>query len=348
MRGWLTRLGGLVGRGSGDFEAELASHIEMHIEDGVRAGLSPEEARRRALAKLGGTAAVREARAEQQGMPLIENFAHEPILIRRQGRDFSDRDSARAPPVVIVNETLARRWWPNRPAIGGRIAVGYYQGKPVMPEASREVIGVTADMKTLSMSEPARPTLFIPVAQAAWYGGGMTWVLRAESAQELAEAVRRKVKDLDPSQRMGRVRPMTEIVAGTTADTRFDALLFGSFAGFALLVTAIGVYGLLSFAVARRTSEIGARMALGATSGDVLGMVLGQGMRLVSAGLAVGYVGAVLLARSLSKMLFGVGWSDPLSYAGVAALLLAVGFLASFLPAWRATRVDPLAALRSD
>ncbi len=174
----------------------------------------------------------------------------------------------------------------------------------------------------------------------------MTWIIRADSATSPAGAVRRVVADIDPGQRVLRLQAMEEIVATTTADSRFDAWLLGTLAAVALALTAIGVYGLLAFSVAQRRHEIGTRLALGASRADILKMVLRQGVALMVAGLAFGLAGAFLLARSLATLLFGVKPNDPLSFAAVAFILLLVGFLASYLPARRATKVDPMVALR--
>jgi putative ABC transport system permease protein len=158
--------------------------------------------------------------------------------------------------------------------------------------------------------------------------------------------LRRAILQIEPRQRVLEIRTMEDIVAGTTASSRFDAWLFASLAGLALLLTAIGVYGLLAFSVARRTNETGTRMALGATGGAVLWLILKQGTGLIALGLVLGLAGAYLVTRWLTALLFGVQASDPLTFAGVAAILLVVGLLASYVPARRATRIDPMAALR--
>ncbi|HEU0138853.1 MAG TPA: ABC transporter permease [Bryobacteraceae bacterium] len=266
----------------------------------------------------------------------------------RRGRCFTALDTEQTVPVVLINEALSRQWWPHGNAIGDRIEVGTLRGKPVMREATREVIGVIGDMRILHLAEPARPTLYIPIAQARWYDGGMNWVIRADAGKGFAEVVRRKVKEVAPGQRIERMRSMEQIIATTTANPRFDAVLFGSFAASALLLAALGVYGLLAFSVAKRTSEIGIRMALGASPGQVLRLVLSQGLQLVAFGLAMGIAGALILGRYLSNLLFGISPADPLSFAAVAAVLSASGFLASYLPARRAMRVDPLQALRCE
>jgi ABC-type antimicrobial peptide transport system permease subunit len=173
-------------------------------------------------------------------------------------------------------------------------------------------------------------------------------VLRADFSPALADAVRRAVAEIDPRQRVVRIQPMEEVVASTTSRSRFDAWLFGSLAGLALLLTVIGVYGVLSFSVARRTDEIGTRMALGASRANVLRMVLKQGLTLVTVGLVLGLGGALAVSRFLTTLLFGVRPTDPSSFLAVSALLLGVGILASDLPARRATLVDPMVALRTE
>jgi ABC-type antimicrobial peptide transport system permease subunit len=170
------------------------------------------------------------------------------------------------------------------------------------------------------------------------YNTAMNWVVRDNISPTFAEQLRRAVAEMDPHQRIDRVRTMDEILATTTtADSRFDAWLFGAFAGLALALTAIGIYGVLSFTVARRTSEFGTRMALGASRADVLRLVLKQGVALTAVGLLIGLAGALALSRSLSSLLFGVRATDPLSFAAVSVVLLGVGLLASYIPARCAT-----------
>ncbi len=265
-----------------------------------------------------------------------------------RGRAFTDNDSASAPAVILVNETLARKWWRDADPTQGRIEIGKFQGRTFLGagEPTRQVVGVVADTKTELLKEPPLPTVYIPAAQAGQFGGGMSWVVRADSTAGLGERLRRAVADIDPQQRIRRMQEMQEIVSATTATSRFDAGLFGIFAGLALTLTAIGIYGLLAFSVARRTNEFGIRMALGASRLDVLAQVLRQGAALIGIGLAAGVAGALALTRSLGSLLYGVKPGDPWSFAAVAAILLAVGLAASYLPARRATRVDPMIALR--
>jgi predicted permease len=272
----------------------------------------------------------------------------------RRGRAFAASDTGAAPPVILVNETLARRWWPGANAIGDRVVIGRLQGRDIgeFLNPAREVVGIVADTKTGDVRESASPTVYIPAAQAsdgmARFAGSVSWVVRGAVSAGLAEELRRAVTEMDSRQRIGAIRPMEELVAATRADSRFDAWLFGFFSGVALLLTAAGVYGLLAYSVARRTAEIGTRMALGATRGSVLILILRQGLGLVAAGLAIGLAGSLAVTRFLQTLLFGVRPTDPASYVAVAVLLLGAGLLASYLPARRATKVDPMTALRCE
>jgi putative ABC transport system permease protein len=266
----------------------------------------------------------------------------------RQGRSFGARDTESSPPAVLVNETVARRWWPDGDWAGGHVQIGWMDGKNLglVDDPPRQVVGVAGDTKSVYLKAPPRPTIYLPASQVPWYADGADWVVRGGNPAVLASLVRAAVAEVEPRQTVVRWRGMQEIVASTMADSRFDVWLFGSFAVLALLLAAIGVYGLLSFSVARRTHEIGTRMALGATRGDVLRLVLRQGLVLVGVGLMVGAAGALALTRWLGTLLFGVRPADPASFAVVAVLLLGAGALASYLPARRATQVDPMVALR--
>jgi putative ABC transport system permease protein len=268
-----------------------------------------------------------------------------PIL---RGRAVNLGDGPQSQFVILVNETVANRWWPARDPLGEHVQIGKFRGRDLTfgAEPSRTVVGVVADTKTVDLKVPPRPTVYIASAQSYMDNAGMFWVVRADRPSLLAEQVRRAVQQVEPRQRVQRMRTMEDIVNTKTADSRFDAWLFGSFAALALLLTAIGVYGLLAFAVARRTNEIGTRMALGASRGNVLRMVLRQGLGLTAIGLLAGLAGAAAVSRYLSTLLYGVKASDTASFVAVAMLLLAVGALASYLPARRATKVDPIVALR--
>jgi putative ABC transport system permease protein len=266
----------------------------------------------------------------------------------RRGRVFTDRDDAASPPVVIVNEAVVKAWWPDSNPVGHHIQVGLFRGRKMGDDAVREVVGVVENTKVDEVTQPARPMVYLPVPQTAWYDGGMNWVLRVDSSQGMAERVRRAVAAANPRQRVDRLRSMDEVVASGARDSRFDASIFGFFAALALLMTSMCVYGLLSFTVARRANEIGTRIALGASRGAVLRLVLRQGMGLVAAGLVIGLAGALLVTRSMAGMLYGVRAKDPIDFAATAGLMFAAGAAASYFPARRAAAVDPKVALRAE
>ena len=198
----------------------------------------------------------------------------------RHGRLFTSDDTGVAPPVVLINETLARRWFPQANPVGDRVVVGRFEQQefPEIIEPPREIVGVVADTKGPELKAPARPTIYVPVAQTRG-SNGMSWVVRAGLLSGLAQQLRRAVADIDSTQRVTRMQPMTEIVASTTADSRFDAWLLRYFRRCGAGARAIGIYGLVSFSVAQRRHEIGTRMALGASRGDILSMIVGRALR---------------------------------------------------------------------
>jgi putative ABC transport system permease protein len=299
--------------GFNNFPAQRESHVENSIGGMEIRAITP-------------------AYFEVMGIPLL------------RGRPFLDSDTESSLRVILVNETVARQWWPNGKPVGDRIVVGRFQGRDFGEPVSHEVVGVVADTKTSLLREPPRPTVYIPAAQMPDLTTS-AWVLRGNFS---ASEIQRAVAEIDASQRVTGIRSMEELIVSTTADSRFNAWLFVSLAGLALILTIIGIYGLLSFSVARRTNEIGTRMALGATRAAVLLLVLKQGTVLIAAGLILGLAGALVVTRSLASLLFGVRPTDPVSFIAVSALLLCAGILASYFPARRATRIDPMAALREE
>ena len=259
-----------------------------------------------------------------------------------KGRDFTERDDASAPSVVIINDALARRQWPGEEPLGQRMTVGGAGNNP------REVIGVVRDLKQGEWSSEPKPEMYLPHAQAA-NARGMTLVVRASSDLPAIEPlIRREVWALDKDLPVSQVTSMEDVVADSVGQQRFNTLLIGGFAAVALLLAAAGVYGVMSYAVAERTHEIGVRMALGARGRDVLGMVIRQGLVLTLLGLAFGLVGALALARVLDSILYEVSATDPLVIGGVAGALLLSALLACYVPARRATKVDPMLALRHE
>ncbi len=269
-----------------------------------------------------------------------------PLL---RGRNFRGADTAGSTPVVIISEEVARQWFPEGNALGSRILVGRYRDKvfPEIAEPPREVVGVVGDVRQYQyLAVPPPPTIYVPVAQMSWVVNSTGWVVRAAAASGLEKELRAAVAAVDPEQRVAGVRPMTEIVTSTVAEPRFIALLLGLFAGLALVLASVGLYGVISYSVSQRAHEFGIRMALGAGRSDVLRLVTRQGLALILIGIGIGLAGAYGLSRFIATLLFGVKASDPLTYLVVSLALAAVALLACYIPARRATKVDPMVALR--
>jgi putative ABC transport system permease protein len=265
-----------------------------------------------------------------------------------QGRGFRDSDTASATPVAIVSETVARAWWGGRSPIGDRIVVGEYAGKqfPDVLEPPREVVGVAADAKNTAVDEAEPTTVYVPASQLYRADNSTAWVVRATGSKDIATALRRAVAEVNPDQRVLGLESMPEIVARSIARPSFDALLMGIFAALALALTSVGIYGVLSFHVSRRTQEIGIRVALGAKPRNVVLMVIREGAVLAAVGIALGLAGALALSRFLASLLSGIQTVDAAVYGVVVIVLLGIALLASYVPARRASRVDPLVALR--
>jgi predicted permease len=268
-----------------------------------------------------------------------------PII---EGRAFTETDTASATPVAIVSESVARAWWRGKSPIGDRIVVGEYKGRqfPEVLEQPRQIVGVVADVKNLAINEAAPTTVYVPASQLTREAGSAAWVVRGTGNSSLSTVLRKAVTAVSANQRVLNLQPMSDIVARSMARPSFNASLMATFAALALILTSVGIYGLLSFQVARRTKEIGIRMALGAKRTSVLFMVIKHGALLAVVGIAIGAAGAVFLTRLLSSLLAGVRTTNPLIYALVSVLLLFIALLASYLPARRASKIDPLVALR--
>lgn len=258
-----------------------------------------------------------------------------PLL---QGRDFSDADEARGAPVLIVNQAFARTYLPGRNPVGEALRLG---------DIELPIVGLVGDVRTDGIARPAAPAVYAP-AFLMQRSSMKLFIRSASDPLQLAAAVRETIRDINPSQPVSDVATMGEVVSQTVARPRFFTLLLGGFAGLAMVLAALGVYGVVAYSVSRRSHEIGVRRALGARAGDVLRMVVAQGLTPALAGVGLGLVAALLLARVLASQLYGVGAGDPATYAGVCALLVLVALLAGWLPARRATRVPPMSALRSD
>jgi predicted permease len=268
-----------------------------------------------------------------------------PIL---RGRDINEADSSGRPDVILISESMARQFWPGEDALGKRLTLTFFPG-PV-----REVVGVVGDVKLDSLDQ-ARPNaaLYFPLDQISpssnggWGSFPMTLVVRSASGSAgMVSPVMNVVHDVDPEIPLRDILTMDDLVANSLSQQRFNMLLLGAFAGLALLLAAIGIYSVLSYSVKRSVREIGIRLALGARLGDVLRGVVFEGMKPTLLGVAIGVAGALLLGRVLSSLIFEVRPTDPFTFVVVTALLSAIALLASIIPAYRATKVDPMVALR--
>ncbi len=261
-----------------------------------------------------------------------------PLL---SGRWFTRQDTADAPAVIVINEPLAKRYFPGQNPIGKHLEV--FEGKPEF--VSREIVGIVGGVKHFALQENPRAEMFVPYSQTPNFS--MNLVVRSSGdPAAIPAAVRQAVRTVDSSEATSTFRTMGEVVSASRAGDRFNALLLGAFGGMSLLLTAAGIFGVLSYLVTQRTREIGVRMALGAQPSDVLRVIVGHGMRLVLAGIALGAVGAIGLTRWMASFLFDVKPTDPLTFTAVALVLLLTAIGACYFPARRAMQVDPMVALR--
>ena len=261
-----------------------------------------------------------------------------PLL---QGREFSRDDVASTPRVTIISEAMARMYFPNQNPIGKRLIFGF----PPNGDAPREIIGVVGNVRDVELRQAPAAMMYVPFAQAPLWGTVV--VVRTNlSVAAVAEAIRRDAHAIDKDLPVTDIGAIPEFVDATLAQPRFQTLLLALFSGLALTLAAVGIYGVISYSVIQRTHEIGIRMSLGAQPGQVLRLVMGQGAKLALAGIAVGIAAALALTRLMRSLLFEVSPADPLTFAAIAALLVAVALAACYIPARRAMRVDPMTALR--
>jgi putative ABC transport system permease protein len=258
------------------------------------------------------------------------------------GRDFSDADTASSPPVIIVSRSMADRYWPGEDPLGKRIRLGGDQ------EPWRAIVGVVGDVKQEGMEAERAREFYLPYHQDPWFlSSTMAFVVRsATETAALARAVRGEIQSVDKDLPVYGTRTMKEIYSLSVAGRRFNTLLLGIFAAAALALASVGIYGVVSYSVVQRTHEIGIRMALGARAADVTRMVLAQGMTLAAAGVVSGLAAALALTRLMESLLFGVSATDPSTFAAISLLLMLVAFAACYIPARRATKIDPTVALR--
>jgi predicted permease len=264
------------------------------------------------------------------------------------GRDFTDRDGSGAPVVAIVNQEFVKRYFPNENPIGRRIALGWEQDTATTGgnmTLGGEIVGVVGNVKRRGLSQEIFPETYASFMQPTF--SVFSVVVRSTSdPSTVMSAVRAQMREVDPDLPLSELRQLQELVSQSVSRPRFYTTLLGVFAAIALILAAVGIYGVISYAVSLRTRELGIRIALGATGRHVSGLVLQQGVTLAVAGVLLGGAGAYWLTRLLSKLLFGVTATDPLTFFGVAGLLTLVAAVASYVPARRAGKVDPLLAMR--
>jgi putative ABC transport system permease protein len=290
--------------------------------------------------KIDGRPFGRPSEQPQADSRIVSNNYFDVMKIPlRAGRYFSEYDTKDAPHVAVINETLARLYWPNENPVGRFIEMGAFG-------AGRcEIVGVVGDIRQTNLGDEPAPGIYVPYTQEImpW----QTLVVRTKNdPMALAAAIRHEVAALDPEQPVARIASMGQLKEVSTAQPRFRTFLLGAFATTALLLSAIGIYGVMAYTVSRRTSEIGIRMAMGAQRVNILRLIVGESMTLTLLGALLGLGGAYAVTRVMKGMLFGVTSTDPLTFAGVTLLLGFVALLASYIPARRASLVDPLVAIK--
>jgi predicted permease len=269
----------------------------------------------------------------------------------RAGRALRETDLPNAPPVVLVSESFAKEYYPNENPIGKHIVIGWSRqrsaNKADTVSAGGEIVGVVGDVKAFGPSAKPIATAYLPYVQAPLED--VSIVVRSTASPALIiNGARAAVKEVDPDVPIFDMKTMNEALSENVAQPRFYAILLGSFAGIALIIAALGIYGVISYAVSQRTRELGIRIALGAQRDRVVRLVIGQGLTLTLVGIAIGVVGAYALTRLIASLLFGVAAADPVTFAAVAAVFVFVALLASYLPARRAAAVDPIIAMRAE
>jgi putative ABC transport system permease protein len=260
-----------------------------------------------------------------------------PLL---RGRSFTDQDNSGSPPVVVINQTMARQYWPDGEPVGAQVRVAEIK-------TTATVIGVVGDVKQGELDDANVPQIYAAYSQNPFIFA--TLVVRTDSdPMAMAGAVRGSVWSVDKDQPVWKIRTQQSLLDSSVGQSKFIAIMLGLFSGIALLLAAVGIYGVITYSVNQRTHEIGIRMALGARPAAILSMVMRQGMFLVLTGLAIGLGVSFALTRFLSSLLYAVSPTDATTFAGIATVLALVALLACYIPARRATRVDPMVALKYD
>jgi putative ABC transport system permease protein len=291
---------------------------------------------------------IREGRENQSNdAPLVDGsmatpeYFHLTGMTLLRGRLFSDLDDENAPPVAVINEAMARAYWPAENPLGKKLKLSR------KASAWTTVIGVVADARTESLEDPRIPQIYTSLYQKGAHH--LAIFLRGNlDASSIPDEVREQVQSADPTLPVFGAQELDDTVSAALSARRFSMEMTAMFALAALLLAGLGIYGVISYMVSERTHEIGIRLALGARRGNVLGIVLRQGLNLALTGSAVGLVGALIVSHLMAGLLYGVKPTDPLTFASVAILLIGVALLACYLPARRATKVDPIVALRCE
>jgi putative ABC transport system permease protein len=271
------------------------------------------------------------------------NYFHMMRIPLLRGRFFSDADSPPSPKVAIISETLVRRYFPNQDPLGRQMRFGF----PPNSNVSREIVGIVGDVRDAALSRKPGPMMYVPFAQEPLYGGEIV-VRSSLGASSVAAGIRQAVRSIDKSLPVTDIEALNDALGKSISQERFRTFLLASFSAIALVLAAVGIFGVISYAASQRTHEIGIRIALGAGRRDVLRLILGHGTRLALSGLGIGIVAAFLLTRLMSSLLYSVSASDPLTFASVTIILLSVALTACYIPARRAMRVDPIVALRHE
>lgn len=263
----------------------------------------------------------------------------------RQGRFLDSRDNTQSMPVAVINETMARQYWPGENALGRRFRIG---GPDETDQPWFQIVGIVADVRQMGLDEPVKAEMYLPYQQVdhPWFIPRDLAIRTSGDTSRLVGSVRQIIREVDPDQPISNVATMAEVLGTEAAQRRMGMILLAGFAVLALLLASLGIYGVLGYFVTQHTNEIGVRQALGATPRDVLFLVLKKGMGLTLLGIAIGLASAFALTRLMSSLLFGVKASDPLTFVAAPLLLAFVALLACYIPARRATKVDPLVALR--
>ena len=291
--------------------------------------------------------------AESERAPVAEMTTVSPSYFQVlksplvRGRVFRDDDNSTGQQVALINETLARRYWADRDPLGQQIKLIAGRGQAPAQNPWITIVGVVADIRSDGFDAASAPHIYFPLYQNPTYGS-VVYLRTGGDPASLGDAVRREVHEVDPTIPVFAVRTMDEVVSKYLEQRRFALELLAIFAGVALLLACIGIYGVMAYTFSQRTNEIGIRMAMGAQRIDILKIAASEGAVVVAFGIVSGILGAALFTRFLQSMLFEVKSSDPATYLGISALLAAVTLLACLVPARRATRVDPLIALRQD